>query len=151
MIRLQSLAFAADKQQMMMQLGWWDPEKKLARPRMTVMCMETLKAFQTHMRLKGDAFDVEYMADFCMKREQLGPELCKVVIFDGTGGVGAELTKDMTIQITSTATEFNIEEFKERIKGYSHDQLAGVQGLAAKNDHQDVVDAVTNELERRKV
>jgi hypothetical protein len=154
-IRIQSLAFSADKSQMMLQLGWFDPHLKLSRVKMTAMTMETLKAFQTHMRLKGGTFDTEYMVNFCVKRDVLGPELCKVVVFDGGGGVGAEWSRPTDEpEITNSGqhgVDFDIDEFKERIKTYMDDQLANVQGLAAKNGHQDVVDAVTAELERRKV
>jgi hypothetical protein len=150
LIRLQSLQFKADKDtHMMMQLGWWDPEMKIPRARMMVMCMETLKAFQTHIRLGGGGFDVEKMAKFCMNRKELGPELRKVVIFDGNGGNGAEI--DRNEPDNQYGVNFDIDEFKERLKTYMDDQLIQVQELATKNDHQDIVDAVNAEFERRKV
>lgn len=156
MIRIQSLQFGADnaKVPMMLQLGWFDPDLKLSRAKMTGMAMDALKAFQTHMRLKGGTFDVEYMANFCAKREALGPELCRVIIFDGAGGVGAEWNKDPLFRHDPTqyvVGDFDITEFTERIKTYMDDQLVKVRDLATLNDHQDVVDAVTAELERRKV
>jgi hypothetical protein len=159
LIRIQSLAFGADKSQMMLQLGWWDPDMKMLRTKMTSMAMETLKAFQTHMRLKGGTFDVEYMVKFCLKRSELGPDLCKIIVFDGGGGVGAEWEKPSEPKVEVVANpnaeefkaSFDIEEFKTRIRGYTYAQLINVSTLAENNGHPDVVLAVTNELERRRV
>lgn len=94
MIRVMSVQFQGGPQQpLMLQLGWDDPEKKMLRTEMGNMALAALKSFQESMKLIGGTFDLERMCEYLTKREALGANLAKVVVFDPSNGMGVEWTK----------------------------------------------------------
>lgn len=110
MIRTHSLIVNADKNQLMMQIGWYDPEKKMLRTKMQTMLVTALRDFQTRCKLIGKPFDVEDLCDFCVKREAFGDNVALVNIIDGGLGIGAEWRKEFPpLVITNGGDVSNVD------------------------------------------
>lgn len=135
MIRLHSISFRSNPQNMFgVEMGWYDPEKKILRTKMAQWLVEGAKAFQERMKLVGGSFDVEMMCDFFRNRPQDkgGKDLVYVKVVESMGGLAVEWRKDLApvMTVESRLSEADLASMIERNAKTAQDS-SGVEGRNA--------------------